>query len=328
MSRLPVQRAVYIGNESYSDGADLAQLVAELKASLSESDVAKEVLEDIVVRWSKSDKVFVDWGSVREMLDKSIAKKKKKLETIAPEEPEGVEYEGDTEFTVTDYRPGEGKPVEVKLSGLGIMATSGGVSLESARYSISAGVRIKASSSIEAAKWECGFIQTVDSSVRRSFFRGSDGEKRGVHVDYLSRKRDGLAERPAPWYRATDNAKFSSDGQTVFPRFWDGPGWVAEWNFGGGRLDHTDGRDAFATWLIARNRETGEVVFLHHEDWVINWFVGVDYGLSGKKKLSESGSSDAKTVHQRNGPGKGAKKPVLVDPVALESYQEQNLSWT
>ncbi len=80
-----------------------------------------------------------------------------------------------------------------------------------------------------------------------------------------------------------------------------------------GKLDHTDGKDQFATWLVVRKRSSPNMVqFINWETWEVNWTATTEYASKGTKNVS----GVTTTSNTGSGAGQGSGSPNLTGGVA------------
>ena len=94
----------------------------------------------------------------------------------------------------------------------------------------------------------------------------------------------------------------------------DAPSTERDWKSpdGAGNLAASTGKDSFCSWLVARQRSTGDVVFLNWATWEVDWTA--TYNSSAK---TGRGNGSGTTI-TGSGEGQGALTPVLVDPMAKD----------
>jgi hypothetical protein len=200
---------------------------------------------------------------------------------------------------------------------------AGTVHVYSQDYRASGDVTASGGRNRDAADWEAGFLQTAIS--KNLDFDYQDASN--THVAYLRVTLPGGAHRDGdrgiiPWYGNETVRDFPSASSTVTPSMSDRPGqehipWQVTEPVSGntGKLKASTGTDEFCSWLVVRQKSTGNLTYLNWDTWEVDW--GATYDPVAK---TGSGTGAGCRVIDK-GEGKGAVTPILVDPVANGSHK-------
>ncbi|HEX3478069.1 MAG TPA: DUF4157 domain-containing protein, partial [Kofleriaceae bacterium] len=219
-------------------------------------------------------------------------------------------------FSSASYTPGSGGAVTGAT-------TATQLGLSSSPYSSTGNVSVTGGTDADAAEWDAGYLQTVQSSARVGHYVGAPPPAAApaattLTVGLPANTRDGNPAGTAPWYDSanpTAVVPFTKTGSTVTAALWDRPGSGFPWDTpdGLGKLDHTDGKDKFATWLVVRKRSAPNTIqFINWETWEVNWTATTDYASKGTKNVA----GVTTTSNTGSGGGQGSASPNLTGGVA------------
>jgi Domain of unknown function (DUF4157) len=215
-------------------------------------------------------------------------------------------------FTSSAFTPGAGGAATTD-----VVSDPSQLIFNSAQYASSAAVAVAGGTNADAQGWDIGYLQTVRSSRRTGHYVGSPSKTK-FEVTLPANTRDGNPAGVAPWYdSANPTAKHavSGTGATENASLWDQPGMGFPWDTpdGQGKLDHTSGKDSFATWVVVRKRASPNTVqFINWETWEVNWIATTTYNSAGTKTATATGT----TANTGSGAGQGSNSPNLTGSVA------------
>jgi hypothetical protein len=197
---------------------------------------------------------------------------------------------------------------------------SAAVVVQSPEYNASGTVEVRGGTDAEASDWEVGFIQTVHSSSRKGDYLDAAGShNRFFEARLPGPTRDGnpAAGAVEPWYDSLNaNAvkSFTATDQSKDVTLWDRPGTGFPWKTpdGAGTLVKSFNKDLFGTWMIVRQKSSGNITYLNWATWEIDWAATFDFA-------TKSGTSSGGGTRTGQGSGQGSGTPVLTNPVANDA---------
>ena len=213
-------------------------------------------------------------------------------------------------FASSAFSPGGGGPVTAT-------AASAQLTLQSAAYASSGSATVAGGTDADAQGWDIGYLQTVAATRRTGHYTGTSANTK-FEVTMPANTRDGNPAGTAPWYDSANPSAFhavSKTATTETASLWDRPGMGFAWDTpdGKSKLDHVDGKDQFATWIVVRKRAAPNTIqYLNWESWEVNWAATTTYASAGTKTATPTGQ----TALTGSGAGQGASSPNLTGGVA------------
>jgi hypothetical protein len=173
---------------------------------------------------------------------------------------------------------------------------------------------------VDTSDYELGFTQTlISSSFVATYVDGAGGPYATDSIACSTLPvRDGFRGN-APWVYSSDVKELSAaDGYVV--KMSDQPINTIPWKTsdGQGSLAWASGNDELCTWLIVRQKSTGNLQFFGWVKWGIDWRSAFD-SVAGAGKTTGTGGEVLDT-----GNGMGQINPILWDPVTRDACK---LSW-
>jgi hypothetical protein len=168
---------------------------------------------------------------------------------------------------------------------------------------------------------EMGFLQTLVASDTTAVYVDGDGapfQTLRIHAAPLP-IRDGEVGA-APWCKQGD--VISVTAERTLTRMEDRPRQLLPWSTPVGKTDKSGNRgrlvscsggDAFATWLVVREKATAALHFLWWATWVVDWACSFDFA---KQVGTSTGAGGSLTG---DGEGEGPATPVTDGPTANKS---------
>jgi hypothetical protein len=200
---------------------------------------------------------------------------------------------------------------------------AGSVHVYSQPYTASGDVTASGGTDANAADWQAGFMQTqIDKNLDFDYQDAAN-----THVAYVRITLPGGAHRDGdtgviPWYGNETVRDFSTTNSTVTPAMSDQPGqehipWrVTEPASGNsGSLKGSSGSEHFCSWLMVRQKSTGNITYLNWDTWEVDWAATYDPAA----KTGSGTGTGCRVTDQ--GTGQGSVTPILVDPVANGSHR-------
>jgi hypothetical protein len=203
-----------------------------------------------------------------------------------------------------------------------------GVTITGATFVISATVTISAVSITATDRWELGFFQNVISDTEISIYKNSITETKVYR--YIRPELFPILNGPGSGVPITDTKKsFSPITSTLTVNFKDTPTTSLPWDLQellkelsipipwGGELTGITFRREFITWLIARNKDTGEFECLHWWHWHLLVGAPVDPTKPVKERVTIlPGAGIALESEGEHNKGSGVEKPKIDPPMA------------
>jgi hypothetical protein len=191
--------------------------------------------------------------------------------------------------------------------------TTPGLELGAGDVTSSATVHVRGGTDQEARDWQAGYIQTVFSANRVGEYRDATGANpQRMIVSLPGPTRDGIpGDSPAPWYEGKRVVPYLLTNANPFIEHGDHPRQGFPWQIPNGTLAATSGGDTFGTWLIVRQKSTGNPRYLNWATWTVDWS-----GTANFQTTSGTGAAGGGAKVTGKGEGKGANEPVLVGPIA------------
>jgi hypothetical protein len=194
-----------------------------------------------------------------------------------------------------------------------------------AHFKAKGDVEVTGGTDEEVSKWEVGFLQTVISSKGTAKYIADRGNCFGLSREVPPNTRDREVGGTPPWYGSKSTKQFVSSESAVPVEMEDNPATGVNWEIregdplssfvkGYGPLDVTCGGGQFGTWLVVRQKESGNIVYLYSWQWA------VDYGGDFLAKRKEARSL-AEQKPPIGGEGKGNLEPKLDGEVANKSVR-------
>ncbi|MFO0749460.1 MAG: hypothetical protein U1F43_27895 [Myxococcota bacterium] len=202
--------------------------------------------------------------------------------------------------------------IQMTASGQPLIITNrGGKAIISSPHTdITATIQVTGGTAQEALQYDVGFIQTVLGVERKFHYSGKPAGKRYRLHSIPGDTRDAHEGIPAPWY--DHQRKVVDDTDKAFNvKMDDGPEARLDWDTGSPqlndvqRLRESEGKDRFCSWIIARPRKGGDIIYIAWAEWEVDW--GATY--DAKAKTGQPTSGKLKTVG--TGLGMGAHAPNL-----------------
>jgi hypothetical protein len=129
---------------------------------------------------------------------------------------------------------------------------------------------------------------------------------------------DGNRGGTPPWYHPTSTKDFTATNTTLHPKMSDNPAIQPPWTVTGtsgtvATLASSSGKDEFCSWLVVRQKSTGQINYLNYDTWEVDW--AANYNASAKTGVG----TGTGTRITGQGAGQGAATPVITGKVANES---------
>lgn len=162
------------------------------------------------------------------------------------------------------------------------------------------------------SKWDVGYIQNVMRSKLRHTYKRTVAED-GSPAQPVSDSAD-----PAfvPWY---GNALAPANSGPITVRMEDVPShfarWRDQWTDDPNSLLQTFREVLFKTWLVARHRLKGTIIFFKRFAWLIHYVVDVDPTKPTASRATKNPQS-AGLIIRDLGEGEGSPQAVLTPPIA------------
>jgi len=214
-------------------------------------------------------------------------------------------------FTSVSHAPGAGGAASAAPA-------AAGLAVQSSAFSSSGSVKVTGGTDADAAAWDVGYLQTVNAASRKGHYLGS-AKQTTFTVALPANTRDGNPAGAAPWYDSANPTAvkaFSKTGTTEAVSLWDRPGMQFPWDTpdGAGKLDHTDGKDKFTSWVVVRKRTAPNTIqFINWETWEVDFSATTNYASKGAKTVAATTGATAGTG---SGAGQGGNAPNLTGAVA------------
>jgi hypothetical protein len=188
----------------------------------------------------------------------------------------------------------------------------GRILVASQTYTASGDAKITGGTDDQARDWEAGFVQTLLSTSRRGDYLKADGTHHQYFtVNVATPIRDGVDASNPPFYHAPFVKTFTKTNSSLTTRMEDTPSTEFPWATpdGAGVLRTTDGKDEFASWMIVRQKSTGDIVFLNWANWEVDWSAR----FSPVARTGAASGSGSQVTG--SGTGQGSHAPVLGGPI-------------
>ena len=197
------------------------------------------------------------------------------------------------------------------------------VQIASMPYGASGEVKISGGTDDQAREWKTGFLQTVQSSLRRFIYFNAAGARQASLVTSVpSPTRDEVPLPPdLPWYNPNEVRQFKGTDDSQRVELSDAPQWEIPWKTpdGQGSLEKSEGKDSFCLWMVARHR-SGDLVFLNWATWSVDWTA--EYNPQSRTGL---GTGDGTRTND-SGEGRGNLQPVQGGNSAAQ-VGRSNIRW-